>query len=567
MGGTSFKDVVICQDEEAIDIILLPIHSDNGKKSKGHFTLGVFKLSSQEAWYFDSFRPKSGNYPRVFNRIRTALEAEIGQKFNLHKRAECNNLINFQKDGYNCGTNVLRICEEIFRHGKSKKLSRFDGDEERKRMSEILELMRNENWYEQWPETLQVKPSSSASSTISSTTSSSSITSATTVKSSSSSKLQLQRTVATSKIGKIRVESDTFGQINVPTDKYYGAETVRSIQNFKIGSEYPNVVIHAFGYLKKAAAIVNQDFGLDSKIAKAIIQAADEVISGELDDHFPLVIWQTGSGIQSNMNVNEVISNRAIEILGGKLGTKDPVHPNDHVNKSQSSNDTYPTAVHIAVGIGLKKQLIPALKKLRKALDEKAKEFADIIKIGRTHSQDAILLTLGQRFSAYVQQIDNGIVRVENTLPLVYQLAVGGTAVGTELTTHKAFAEKVAKIVGKFTALPFETAPNKFEALSAHNSIIEVHGALNLIAAYLMNIANDIRFLGSESQCGLGELSLPENEHGSSIMSGKVNQTECIALTISAAQIFINQVAVTVGASNGHFELNVFTPMMVRNVL
>jgi|UniRef100_A0AC35FII9 fumarate hydratase class II len=386
----------------------------------------------------------------------------------------------------------------------------------------------------------------------------------------SSSKLQLQRTMATSKSGEIRVESDTFGQLNVPADKYYGAQTARSMQNFKIGGpeeRMPLPVIHAFGYLKKAAAIVNQDFGLDSKIAKAIVQAADEVISGKLDDHFPLVVWQTGSGTQSNMNVNEVISNRAIEILGGKLGSKDPVHPNDHVNKSQSSNDTYPTAMHIAVGIALNKQLIPALKELRKALDDKAKEFADIIKIGRTHTQDAVPLTLGQEFSAYVQQIDNGIVRIENTLPRVYQLAAGGTAVGTGLNTHKGFAEKVAKTVQQLTGLPFETAPNKFEALAAHDSMVEVHGALNVIAASLMKIANDIRFLGSGPRCGLGELSLPENEPGSSIMPGKVNPTQCEALTMIAAQIFGNQVAVTVGGSNGHFELNVFKPMMVRNVL
>uniref|UniRef100_A0A914YRB9 fumarate hydratase n=1 Tax=Panagrolaimus superbus TaxID=310955 RepID=A0A914YRB9_9BILA len=355
---------------------------------------------------------------------------------------------------------------------------------------------------------------------------------------------QFHRTMATSKSGEVRVERDTFGELDVPADKYYGAQTARSMQNFKIGGpeeRMPLPVIHAFGYLKKAAAIVNQDFGLDAKVAKAIVQAADEVISGKLDDHFPLVVWQTGSGTQSNMNVNEVISNRAIEILGGKLGSKEPVHPNDHVNKSQSSNDTYPTAMHISVGIGLNKQLIPALKELRKALDDKAKEFADIIKIGRTHTQDAVPLTLGQEFSAYVQQIDNGIVRVENTLPRVYQLAAGGTAVGTGLNTHKGFAEKVAKTVAELTGLPFVTAPNKFEALAAHDSMVEVHGALNVIAASLMKIANDIRFLGSGPRCGLGELSLPENEPGSSIMPGKVNPTQCEALTMIAAQIFGNQ--------------------------
>jgi len=367
-----------------------------------------------------------------------------------------------------------------------------------------------------------------------------------------------------------RTERDTFGELQVPNDKYYGAQTARSMQNFKIGGpeeRMPLPVIHAFGYLKKAAAIVNQDFGLDPKLAKAIIQAADEVIAGKLDDHFPLVVWQTGSGTQSNMNVNEVISNRAIEILGGKLGSKDPVHPNDHVNKSQSSNDTYPTAMHIAVGVALNKQLLPALKELRDALDKKAKEFANIIKIGRTHTQDAVPLTLGQEFSAYVQQLNNGIARVENTLPRVYELAAGGTAVGTGLNTRKGFAEKVAKTVSELTGLPFVTAPNKFEALAAHDALVEVHGALNVIATSLMKIANDIRFLGSGPRCGLGELSLPENEPGSSIMPGKVNPTQCEALTMIAAQVFGNQVAVTVGGSNGHFELNVFKPLMVRNVL
>uniref|UniRef100_A0AC34QLE3 Fumarate hydratase n=1 Tax=Panagrolaimus sp. JU765 TaxID=591449 RepID=A0AC34QLE3_9BILA len=367
-----------------------------------------------------------------------------------------------------------------------------------------------------------------------------------------------------------RVERDTFGELKVPNDKYYGAQTARSMQNFKIGGpeeRMPLPVIHAFGYLKKAAALVNQEFGLDPKLAKAIVQAADEVIEGKLDDHFPLVVWQTGSGTQSNMNVNEVISNRAIEILGGKLGSKDPVHPNDHVNKSQSSNDTYPTAMHIAVGIALTKQLIPALEELRNALDKKSKEFANIIKIGRTHTQDAVPLTLGQEFSGYVQQIENGIDRVKNTLPRVFQLAAGGTAVGTGLNTRKGFAEKVAKTVGELTGLPFVTAPNKFEALAAHDALVEAHGALNVLAASVMKIANDIRFLGSGPRCGLGELSLPENEPGSSIMPGKVNPTQCEALTMIAAQVMGNQVAVTVGGSNGHFELNVFKPLIVRNVL
>ncbi|KAE9549255.1 hypothetical protein FO519_007533 [Halicephalobus sp. NKZ332] len=367
-----------------------------------------------------------------------------------------------------------------------------------------------------------------------------------------------------------RTERDTFGDLQVPNDKYYGAQTARSMQNFKIGGpeeRMPLPVIHAFGYLKKAAAVVNQEFGLDPKLAKAIVQAADEVIAGKLDDHFPLVVWQTGSGTQSNMNVNEVISNRGIEILGGKLGSKDPIHPNDHVNKSQSSNDTYPTAMHIAVGIALNKQLIPALRELRDALDQKAKEFSSIIKIGRTHTQDAVPLTLGQEFSAYVQQLNNGIARIEATLPRVYELAAGGTAVGTGLNTRIGFAEKVAKTVSELTGLPFVTAPNKFEALACHDALVEAHGALNVVAASLMKIANDIRFLGSGPRCGLGELSLPENEPGSSIMPGKVNPTQCEALTMIAAQVFGNQVAVTVGGSNGHFELNVFKPLIVRNVL
>ncbi|CAD5221684.1 unnamed protein product [Bursaphelenchus xylophilus] len=370
--------------------------------------------------------------------------------------------------------------------------------------------------------------------------------------------------------GNFRVERDTFGELNVPADKYYGAQTARSMMNFKIGGpeeRMPLPVIHAFGYLKKAAAIVNKEFGLDQKVSEAITQAADDVISGKLDDHFPLVIWQTGSGTQSNMNVNEVISNRAIEILGGELGSKTPVHPNDHVNKSQSSNDTYPTAMHVAVALEINRRLLPALQKLHNALDAKAKEFDPIIKIGRTHTQDATPLTLGQEFSAYVQQIKNGIARVEGTLPRLYELAAGGTAVGTGLNTRIGFAEKVASTLKDLTGIPFVTAPNKFEALAAHDALVEVHGALNVVAVSLMKIANDIRFLGSGPRCGLGELSLPENEPGSSIMPGKVNPTQCEALTMIAAQVFGNQVAVTVGGSNGHFELNVFKPLMVRNVL
>jgi len=369
-----------------------------------------------------------------------------------------------------------------------------------------------------------------------------------------------------------RVERDTFGELQVPNEKYYGAQTLRSVQNFPIGDRaserMPLPVIKAFGVLKKAAAEVNQEFGLDAKVAAAISQAADEVISGKLyDDHFPLVIWQTGSGTQSNMNTNEVIANRAIEIMGGELGSKSPVHPNDHVNKSQSSNDTYPTAMHIAVAVEIHEVLLPGLQKLHDSLDAKAKEFDDIIKIGRTHTQDATPLTLGQEFGAYVQQIAFGIERVKTTLPRVYMLAAGGTAVGTGLNTRIGFAEKVASKVSDLTALPFVTAPNKFEALAAHDALVEVSGALNVLACSIMKIANDIRFLGSGPRCGLGELSLPENEPGSSIMPGKINPTQCEAITMVAAQVMGNHVAVTVGGSNGHFELNVFKPLMVSNVL
>ncbi|EPB72045.1 fumarate hydratase, class II [Ancylostoma ceylanicum] len=376
-------------------------------------------------------------------------------------------------------------------------------------------------------------------------------------------------------MAKVRKERDTFGELEVPADRYYGAQTARSQMNFKIGGpeeRMPIPVVHAFGILKKAAAMVNTEFGLDKKLADAICKAAGEheVIAGKLDDHFPLVTWQTGSGTQSNMNVNEVISNRAIEILGGELGSKKPVHPNDHVNMSQSSNDTFPTAMHIAVAREVNARLLPALKQLHDSLQKKSNEFKDIIKIGRTHTQDAVPLTLGQEFSGYVQQclqVENGIERVKATLPRLYQLAAGGTAVGTGLNTRKGFAEKVAKTVSDLTGLPFTTAPNKFEALAAHDALVEVHGALNVLAASFMKIANDIRFLGSGPRCGLGELSLPENEPGSSIMPGKVNPTQCEAITMVAAQVMGNQVAVTVGGSNGHFELNVFKPLMVKNVL
>eukprot|EP00092_Neocalanus_flemingeri_P013611 GFUD01014679.1.p1 GENE.GFUD01014679.1~~GFUD01014679.1.p1 ORF type:complete len:513 (-),score=176.93 GFUD01014679.1:160-1647(-) len=369
-----------------------------------------------------------------------------------------------------------------------------------------------------------------------------------------------------------RIEADSFGELKIPAEKYYGAQTMRSVMNFPIGDRaserMPLPVIKAFGVLKKAAAEVNQEFGLDPVIAEAISKAADDVISGSLyDDHFPLVIWQTGSGTQSNMNTNEVISNRAIEILGGELGSKTPVHPNDHVNKSQSSNCTYPTAMHISVAVEIHNVLIPGLKKLHDSLDAKAKEYADIIKIGRTHTQDATPLTLGQEFSGYVTQLKFGIERVEATLPRLYMLAAGGTAVGTGLNTRIGFAEKIAAKVSDLTGLPFVTAPNKFEALAAHDAMVEVSGALNVLACSIMKIANDIRFLGSGPRCGLGELSLPENEPGSSIMPGKVNPTQCEAITMVAAQVMGNHVAVSIGGSNGHFELNVFKPMMVANVL
>nr|XP_058946085.1 fumarate hydratase, mitochondrial-like isoform X1 [Pocillopora verrucosa] len=367
-----------------------------------------------------------------------------------------------------------------------------------------------------------------------------------------------------------RIETDSFGEIEVPADKYYGAQTARSKLNFPIGDEtehMPAPVIRAFGFLKKAAAEVNKEFGLDASVADNIMKAADEVISGKLKDHFPLVVWQTGSGTQSNMNVNEVISNRAIELMGGEMGSKKPVHPNDHVNKSQSSNDTFPTAMHIAAAMEVHERLLPGLRKLHGALQAKSTDFKDLVKIGRTHTQDATPITLGQEFSGYVKQIEYGIARVEGTLIRVYELAIGGTAVGTGLNTRIGFAEKMSAKIAEYTKLPITSAPNKFEALAAHDAMVELHGALNVIACSLMKIANDIRFLGSGPRCGLGELTLPENEPGSSIMPGKVNPTQCEAITMVAAQVIGNQTAVSVGGSNGHFELNVFKPMIIRNVL
>ncbi|RKO97780.1 hypothetical protein CXG81DRAFT_12711 [Caulochytrium protostelioides] len=367
-----------------------------------------------------------------------------------------------------------------------------------------------------------------------------------------------------------REETDSFGAIQVPADKYWGAQTQRSSQNFKIGGaeeRMPLPLIKALGVIKKAAATANMKTGLDATIGKAIVQAADEVIAGKLDDHFPLVVWQTGSGTQSNMNANEVISNRAIELLGGTMGTKTPVHPNDHVNKGQSSNDTFPTAMHVSAAVEFNERLLPALRHLHAALDAKAQAFADIVKIGRTHLQDATPLTLGQEFSGYAQQVAYGIERVERTLPALYRLAQGGTAVGTGLNTKRGYDVAFAAEVARITSLPFVTAPNKFEALAAHDSLVEAHGALNVVAASLNKIANDIRFLGSGPRCGLGELALPENEPGSSIMPGKVNPTQCEALTMVCAQVMGNQVAVTVAGAQGAFELNVFKPVMIRNVL
>ncbi|WAR18881.1 FUMH-like protein [Mya arenaria] len=364
-----------------------------------------------------------------------------------------------------------------------------------------------------------------------------------------------------------RVETDSFGPINVPKDKYYGANTARSLVNFDIGGEsekMPIPVIKALAILKFCAASVNREFGLDAVISDKIKLAAEE---GKLFEHFPLVIWQTGSGTQSNMNINEVLSNRAIEVMGGTLGSKTPVHPNDHVNMSQSSNDTFPTAMHIAVAMEIHERLLPGLHALHDGLKAKSEEFRDIIKIGRTHTQDATPLTLGQEFGGFVQQVCYGIERVKSTLPRLYELAAGGTAVGTGLNTRIGFAEKIAKAIAQYTGLPFVTAPNKFESLASHDALVEVHGALNVVATSIMKIANDIRFLGSGPRCGLGELSLPENEPGSSIMPGKVNPTQCEAITMVAAQVMGNQVAVTVGGANGHFELNCFKPMMVSNVL
>ncbi len=368
---------------------------------------------------------------------------------------------------------------------------------------------------------------------------------------------------------KTRTESDSFGPLEVPFDKYWGAQTQRSLANFKIGIEsMPPSLIRAMGVIKQAAAQTNMAQGsLDETVGQAIVSAAQEVIEGKLDDHFPLVIWQTGSGTQSNMNANEVIANRAIELLGGVLGSKDPVHPNDHCNKSQSSNDTFPTAMHIAAVETIEGGLIPALEGLAKALEDKSAAWSDIIKNGRTHLQDATPLTLGQEFSGYSAQVRNGIARVKQSSGGLYALAQGGTAVGTGINSKLGFAETFAENVAKITGKPFITAPNKFEALASHDTLVEVSGALNVVAVSLFKIANDIRLLGSGPRGGFGELSLPENEPGSSIMPGKVNPTQCEAMTMVCTQVMGNHTTTTFAGSQGHFELNVFKPVIAYNVL
>ena len=369
--------------------------------------------------------------------------------------------------------------------------------------------------------------------------------------------------------GNNRTETDTFGPIDVATDRYWGAQAQRSLGNFKIGWEkQPAPIVRALGIVKRAAAEANMELEkLDPKLGKTIVKAAQEVIDGKLNDHFPLVVWQTGSGTQSNMNANEVISNRAIEMLGGVMGSKKPVHPNDHVNMSQSSNDTFPTAMHVACSEQIATDLLPALEHLHAALKAKSKEWAKIIKIGRTHTQDATPLTLGQEFGGYAKQIENGIARIKQTLPALMELAQGGTAVGTGLNAPKGFDKLVAAKIAEITGLPFKTAPNKFEALAAHDAMVMSHGAITTVAASCFKIANDIRFLGSGPRAGLGELALPENEPGSSIMPGKVNPTQCEALTQVCAHIMGNNAAIAFAGSQGHFELNVFNPMMAYNFL
>jgi fumarate hydratase, class II len=366
-----------------------------------------------------------------------------------------------------------------------------------------------------------------------------------------------------------RTETDSFGPIEVRADRYWGAQTERSLHNFKIGGErLPPEFIRALGLQKKAAALANMALGaLDKKLGRAIVKAADEVVDGRLIDHFPLVVWQTGSGTQTNMNANEVIANRAIEILGGKLGSKTPVHPNDHVNMCQSSNDSIPTAMHIAAAAEIEWTLVPALAHLHQALEAKAKAFAHVIKIGRTHLQDATPLTLGQEFSGYAAQIENGIARARSTLPHLFRVAQGGTAVGTGLNARRGFDKAFARELAKITGLPFVSARNKFEGLAAHDAMVEASGAFNVLACSLMKIANDIRLLASGPRCGFGELDLPENEPGSSIMPGKVNPTQCEAMTMVATQVMGNHVTITIAGSQGHLELNVYKPVIIYNLL
>jgi len=366
-----------------------------------------------------------------------------------------------------------------------------------------------------------------------------------------------------------RLESDSMGKIPVPNDRYYGAQTARSLIHFDIGHDkIPIEVVHCFATLKKACALVNKDLGkLKPEICDLIVKAADEVAAGKLDDHFPLRVWQTGSGTQSNMNINEVVSNRAIEMAGGEMGSKTPVHPNDHVNMSQSSNDTFPGAMSMAAALETKKVLLPAVKKLRDALHAKELEFAKIVKIGRTHLMDATPITLGQEFSGYVSMLDADLKRIEMVLPDIGELALGGSAVGTGLNTHPEFAERVAKKIAELTDYPFVTAPNKFAALSAHDALVMASGALKTLAVSLMKIANDIRWLGSGPRCGIGELSLPENEPGSSIMPGKVNPTQCEAMTMICIQVMGHDAAIGFAGSQGNFELNVFKPLIIFNYL
>lgn len=367
----------------------------------------------------------------------------------------------------------------------------------------------------------------------------------------------------------IRIEKDTMGEIEVPADRYWGAQTQRSLQNFKIGGErFPSEFIKAYGFVKQVTAEVNAEMGvLDNDLASLICDAAQEVIDGKLDDHFPLVVWQTGSGTQTNMNFNEVIANRAIEMSGGEMGSKSPIHPNDHVNKSQSTNDTFPSAINIAAAMRVNQHLLPKVQELRNGLEAKGFEFGDIVKLGRTHLQDATPLTLGQEFSGYASQLEHALTAMKNALPHLYELAWGGTAVGTGLNAPKGYAEKVAKGISHKTDLPFQTAPNKFEAMGAHDSAVEMSGALKTLAASLNKIANDIRWLGSGPRSGIGEIVLPSNEPGSSIMPGKVNPTQAEALTMVASQVMGNDTTLTIAGASGNFELNVYRPVIAYNLL